>query len=109
MDNKIINLSSGVIAEEDTHVSLKTLCQNCSLPSEQLMLMIEHGIIEPVDRYTTMTHWLFSGECIIRVLAASRLQHDLGINLAGTALALDLLDEIRTLREQVNALQRDEI
>jgi len=31
----------------------------------------------------------------------------LGINLAGTALALELLDEIKSLRQQVNSLQRD--
>jgi len=34
---------------------------------------------------------------------ASRLQRDLGVNLAGAALALQLLDEIETLRAHITA------
>ncbi|MEE9157003.1 MAG: chaperone modulator CbpM, partial [Gammaproteobacteria bacterium] len=33
-----------------------------------------------------------------------RLQQDLGINLAGAALALDLLDELRKLRTRLKTL-----
>jgi len=108
MQQKIINLLSGDIVEDDQNVSLSTLCHYCSLPAEQVILMIDHGIIEPIESQVTSTYWQFSGDCVIRVQTASRLQHDLGINLAGTALALELLDEINTLREQVTALQRDD-
>jgi chaperone modulatory protein CbpM len=34
-----------------------------------------------------------------------RLQSDLGVNLAGAALALQLLDEIESLRAQVRAME----
>ena len=34
-----------------------------------------------------------------------RLQRDLDLNLAGTALALDLLDELEQLRERLRALE----
>ena len=34
---------------------------------------------------------------------AWRLQRDLGVNLAGAALALQLLDEVQTLRAQITA------
>ncbi|MEO5655034.1 MAG: chaperone modulator CbpM [Nitrosospira sp.] len=33
-----------------------------------------------------------------------RLQHDLGVNLAGIALALQLLDEVEMLRARLNAV-----
>ena len=38
-----------------------------------------------------------------RARVAMRLQSDLGINLAGAALALQLLDEIENLRARVKA------
>jgi chaperone modulatory protein CbpM len=34
-----------------------------------------------------------------------RLQHDLNINLAGVALALDLMDEIETMRERLRRFE----
>jgi chaperone modulatory protein CbpM len=40
-----------------------------------------------------------------RARVASRLQGDLGINLAGVALALQLLDEIEELRERLEAMR----
>ena len=36
-----------------------------------------------------------------------RLQHDLRVNLAGAALALDLLDEIDQLRARLRALDQE--
>ncbi len=44
------------------------------------------------------TQWRFSGSALQRARTAMRLQRDLGINLAGVALAMDLLDEIEELR-----------
>jgi chaperone modulatory protein CbpM len=37
-----------------------------------------------------------------------RLQRDLGINLAGIAVALDLLDEVETLRARLRRLNTEE-
>ena len=107
MENEIISILSGVIVEEDSRVSFSKLCHCCSLSEEQIISMIEHGIIEPLEPHVTTSYWQFSGDCIIRLQTAVRLQHDLEINLAGTALALELLDEIKSLRQQVNILQRD--
>jgi len=107
MGNEIINIISGVIVEEDDSVSLSTLCRRCSLPSEQVIGMVDQGIIEPLEPQVSSTYWQFSGDSIIRVQEAIRLQRDLGINLPGTALALELLDEVKALRQQVGFLQRD--
>ena len=39
-----------------------------------------------------------------RAKVALRLQHDLGINLAGAALALHLMDEMEALRAQLRKM-----
>lgn len=40
-----------------------------------------------------------------RALVALRLQEDLGVNLAGAALALQLLEELETLRSRLRVLE----
>ena len=47
--------------------------------------------------------WRFTGVHMRRVRIACHLQSDLGVNLAGVALALQLLDEIEELRERLEA------
>jgi len=43
----------------------------------------------------------------LRVRSALRLQHDLGVNLAGIALALDLMEELENLRAQLKIMGHD--
>ena len=107
MGNEVINIVSGVIVEEGESVSFRSLCRYCSVPAEQVISMVDQGIIEPIESQVNSTYWQFSGGSIIRVQEAIRLQHDLGVNLPGTALALELLDEVKALRQQVSSLQRD--
>ena len=51
--------------------------------------------------------WQFSANSVLRIHTVTRLQQDLGVNLAGAVLALELLDEVKTLRRQVLVLQRN--
>jgi chaperone modulatory protein CbpM len=49
------------------------------------------------------TEWHFSGAALRRARVAVRLERDLELNLAGVALALDLLDELAQLRHELRA------
>ncbi|MBC8211492.1 MAG: MerR family transcriptional regulator [Gammaproteobacteria bacterium] len=101
-------LFSAVIITDDEVISLAELCRSCALSAEQILPIIEYGIIEPLPTSrNSIVHWQFSADCVPRMQMAIRLQRDLDINLAGTALALELLDELKTLRQRVAALQRD--
>lgn len=91
----------GIILEEDALFSLEELCRSCSLLPEQLLEMVGEGIIEPIDYQQTTTSWQFAGNSVVRVHTVIRLQQDLGINLAGAALAVELLDEIKALRNSL--------
>lgn len=101
-----IELLSGTLVDNCEVITLAELCHCCVLPAEQIMLMVEHGIIEPLESRHTTTRWQFGGQSVLRVQTALRLQQDLGVNMAGVALALDLLDEIKALRQLTAALQR---
>ncbi len=52
-----------------------------------------------------MSQWRFPGVSVRRVRTVVRLQRDLGVNVAGAALAIELLDEINALRARLEALE----
>ena len=64
--------------------------------------MVDQGIIEPTGRRGR--HWCFAASSLRRTRVTLHLQKDLGVNLAGAALALDLLEHIDKIESQLRAL-----
>ena len=102
MVKQTTDILSGYIIEEETRLTLRQLCDVCAVRAEYIIELVDEGFIEPSG--VEKSHWCFSGVSIRRVQKAKRLQHDLGINLAGAALALDLIDEIEFLRARLNRM-----
>ena len=98
MSNDLESLLTAELLEEDMELTLAELCQACRVPAEQIVELVGEGIVEPVGHGER--HWRFSAISVQRVRCALRLQHDLGVNIAGAALALDLLEELARLRSR---------
>jgi chaperone modulatory protein CbpM len=96
---------TGIILEEQTQLTLAELSRGCAVHAECIIELVEEGVLIPVGREPR--HWRFSGVQLRRANVALRLQRDLGINLAGVALALELLDEVNALRARVNAFREE--
>ena len=94
---------SGDVLGDEIEVSIGELCRTCGVPAEVVVEMVEHGIIEPRGR--NMAQWSFSGSSLVRVTTVLRLRRDLDLNLAGAALAVELLEEVRHLRRKLRALE----
>jgi len=102
------SILTGVIVEETTVFTLGELSRACGKPAEWILALVEEGVIEPVG--DEQNQWQFRGHCLRRVRIVQRLESDLGLNLAGAALALDLLEEVEALRSRIAVLeQRDEM
>jgi len=91
------------LLDELSELSLRELCIACGLPAEHIRALIDEGVIEPLGREPT---WRFSGICVRRVRRVYALERDLGVNLAGAALAVDLLEELERLRARLQRLER---
>jgi len=93
------DILTGRIIENETRLTLRQLCDACGVHAEYIIELVDEGFIEPsgIER----THWCFNGTNIRRVQKARRLQHDLGINIAGIALALELMEEVERLRARL--------
>ncbi len=99
MVQQTTDILSGYIVENEPRLTLRQLCDACAVRAEYIIELVDEGFIEPsgIER----SHWCFSGVSIKRVQRARRLQQDLGINLAGVALAVELIDEIEHLRARL--------
>ncbi len=89
----------GVLLDEQAELSLQDLCHACSTSTEWVVELVDEGVLEPIGH--EQEHWRFSGPSLLRARAAMRMQQDLQINLAGVALALELMEEIEAMRERL--------
>jgi chaperone modulatory protein CbpM len=96
------NLMSGDLLDEDRALTLGELSRVCRLPAERILELVDEGLIEPQGR--NPVQWVFQGVSVRRVRCAQRLQRDLGVNSAGAALALDLLEELERLRARLHRM-----
>ena len=96
---------SATIFAETTELTIVELCDVCSVDLTLVDEMIDEGIIEPTGGRGENRRLRYN--CVRRVSAVIRIQRDLGVNLAGAALALDLMDRIDRLRAQLRARRAD--
>ena len=91
----------GQLVEEETVITLAELCRNCTVKTEEIIVMVEEGILDPHGERLepAATEWQFHVSSVKRVTVAVHLQRDLGVNLKGAALALELLDRIAELEK----------
>ncbi len=87
------------VFDDERRLSLDELSQLCGAQTTLIVELVEEGVLEPAD--VRASHWVFSGSCVRRVRTAARLQRDLDVNMPGIALALELLEELESLRRRV--------
>lgn len=103
MENeKMLPQLSGIILEELTELTLAEVCRACTVNVDCIVELVEEGVITPIGREPH--RWRFSGTHMRRATVALRLQRDLGVNLAGAALALQLMDELEALRARLRVM-----
>jgi chaperone modulatory protein CbpM len=93
----------GQVVEDEALITLEELCRHCTIESEQVVTLVREGILDPADDsldWSHAGHWRFHIGSVRRVRIVARLQRDLGVNLPGAALALELLDRIAELQRQ---------
>jgi chaperone modulatory protein CbpM len=86
---------SGQVLDPNDVVTLADLCRSCTVETETITTLVAEGILDPVGG--EVDQWQFTVASLRRVKTVIHLQRDLGVNLAGAALALDLLDRIAEL------------
>lgn len=94
-------IMTGVLLSEGTTFTVVEVCEYCDLPEDILKDWIAHGLFG--DPHQPMQ---FDYKMIDRIRTAHRLQNDLEVNLQGVILALELMDEMAKLQEELAILKR---
>jgi chaperone modulatory protein CbpM len=92
-------VADAVVVDEAMQFSLAELCRACQADSACVVALVDEGVLHPAG--SQPDEWRFSGSALQRARAALRLSRDLDLNVSGTALVLDLLDEIAALRAKL--------
>jgi MerR family transcriptional regulator/heat shock protein HspR len=76
-------------------MTLETLASLAGLHPALVRCFVEFGLLQPA--YETNASQFFETSAVLRLHTIVRLRDELGINLAGVAVVLELLEKIRVL------------
>lgn len=96
----------GVLLDDEYSLSLDELCRVTAVQTDWLIMLVDEGIIEPATGDEAST-WCFNVSSLRRVRTVLHLQQDLGVNIAGAALTLELLEEIDRLRDRLQTFEKN--
>jgi hypothetical protein len=88
---------------EECEFSLTELVELSGSSVEDLRELVEYGAITPVNPESPQ--WVFPGQCLPTVRAATRLRASFDLEPHGVALVVTLLDRIRDLEAQMDSLR----
>jgi DNA-binding transcriptional MerR regulator len=82
---------------EETLLTIEQVAERCGVQHTFVRLLLEHGVIEVQER----RRLLLSQDATLRINKVVRLQRDLGVNVPGASVILELLERIDDLERQV--------
>jgi chaperone modulatory protein CbpM len=88
----------GHIVEQEEWLDVEQMCALCAVERQYLLDLVQEGVIE-----ASPGELRFTGTSLRRVRLAMRLRRDLGVNAAGVALVIELLDRIDSLERRAGA------
>jgi chaperone modulatory protein CbpM len=82
--------------DDDDCLPIDEICSRLRVEQQWIVEMVELGALDPRGGFEP-SGWAFPRRHLPRVAALTRLVTDLGVNLAGAAIILDLVEERRRL------------
>ena len=98
------NMLIGVVVEESETISYIEICQKYNISKELLIEMMEHGLF--TNHSMRLEELALHPQELRRIESAFRLHQDLGINLEGVVLAIELLEKIDKMEHELLILRK---
>ncbi|PYU16635.1 MAG: hypothetical protein DMG28_03935 [Acidobacteria bacterium] len=89
---------------EHSLLTLEDLANAAGLHPELVEKFVGYGLLEPSAN--TGSHPLFPASSVERLRCILRLRRDLGVNLAGVAVILEMRERIENLQRELKRLRR---
>jgi chaperone modulatory protein CbpM len=97
------NHDAQLLGEADW-IGAADICRLCRLELDAMIELAELGLVSP--RGHAPEQWEVPAVELPRLAVAARLIRDLGINVSGAALAVELLEAQRDLERRIRRLER---
>jgi hypothetical protein len=96
-------IEAHVLGEGDW-IAASEICQLCRLDMDAVLELAALGVTS--SRQRAPGEWQLPATALPRLRVVGRLMHDLGVNVSGAALALELLETQRELEIRLRHLER---
>jgi chaperone modulatory protein CbpM len=100
---RVMQLLEARVVGEGDWIAASEICQMCRIEQSALLELADLGVVAGRHTYTG---WQVAASALPRVRVAGRLMRDLGINVSGAALALELLEARQALESRIRDLER---
>ena len=102
--SEMTHLLNGELIGESDWIAVTEICRLCRIDNEVMAELAALGIVAP--RGAQPGEWEFPAAALPRLRVVGRLMRDLGVNVSGAALAVELLETQRELERQIRQLER---
>jgi DNA-binding transcriptional MerR regulator len=85
--------------EEPGRITLEVLAERTGIHPERIHGYVEFGLLEPCERVEERL--FFAPAALLRLRTIERLRRDVGVNLAGVSIILDLVERLRRLQSEL--------
>jgi len=92
-----------VLGEGDW-IAASEICRLCRIELEDVRELAALGLV--AARETVSGQWELAATALPRLRVVGRLMRDLGVNVSGAALAVELLEAQRALERRIRHLER---
>ena len=99
-----VEMHEAQLVDDAAWIAASEICRLCRLELSAVIELAELGLIAP--RGYAPEQWQVPAAALPRLVMAGRLMRDLGINVSGAALAVELLEAQRDLERQIRRLER---
>jgi chaperone modulatory protein CbpM len=101
---RVTQLLEACVIGEGDWLAASEICQLCRLDLDAVLELAALGIMSSRER--APGEWQVPATALPRLRVAGRLMRDLGVNVSGAALALELLEAQRELEVRLRHLER---
>jgi chaperone modulatory protein CbpM len=89
-----------IVVEEEIVLTLNELCRASGSDTTQVFALVGEGVLEPSG--TGPLDWIFDGPSLRTARTALRLARDFELGVPGVAMVLELLEQIKGLKDRLN-------
>lgn len=107
---KSVTIYSAVMVDGTAPLSLPEMAHLCEQHVDWVVSLVHEGLVglerDVLPAETPLDLWAFASAAAARARQIARVQRDFEVNLDAAALMVDLMEEVRQLRAQLEVYQR---